>query len=489
MSTEPESRVVLLILDGLRPDSIDPQRTPGLQALRERGCLFSNARTVFPSMTRTATASLSTGATPARHGVVGNAFYVPEANRERVIDFDSMATIRAFEERSKTPLVCVETFADRLADAGLSMAMVHAGGAASAHLLVPRAAEQDHWVCALSAAGEAQQPPELVEVVERFGPLPERTIPDVASTHYAARVFVDHVLDQIRPRLAVLWLNEPDKTWHFRGFASEDSDAALTAADAAVGRVLDWLDAQPDRDAYTLVLTSDHGHATVSEEIELYDLLSGHGHACRHMIHGDLGKDPLAVTGWTYGAISVRDDDPGRLKAVAAWLQEQDYIGGLFSNGENGSAEGMIPGTLSLEIAGTAHPRQAELLFTTMVRDDLTAVGLTGVGPSIGGRTPPRRTMHGGLSRAELCHTLIVQGPGFTAGVEDGRAAGIIDIAPTVLAILGVEAGTEMIGQALSEPAAESHRQVYEVSNGNYHQSLQVVTSGRARYLQAGGRI
>lgn len=488
MTPDPDSRVILLVLDGLRPDRIDPAQMPNISRLRGAACCFPEARTVFPSMTRTAAASLATGTPPARHGVIGNAFYAPGADAGRITDLSSLAAIETFEARSGTPLLGAPSFAERVTQAGLDLGMVHAGGAASAYLLAPPGIERGHWVCALAAANAPTPPPELRQVTARFGPVPASAVPDIAATRYAADVFVDQVLERMRPRLAVLWLNEPDKTWHFRGFASDDSAAALTAADAAVGQVLDWLEARPDRDAYTLILTSDHGHVTVSDEIELHALLSNAGHACRHMIEGDLGGDALAVTGWTYGGISVRDGDPNRLRDVAAWLQTQPYIGALFSSGGADGVEGTIPGTFSLDLVEADHPRQAELLFTTTVRDDVSADGWTGAGPSIGGRKPPRLTMHGGLSRTELRHTLIARGPDFAAGAEDRRPAGIVDVAPTILAILGVTPAAAMTGQVLFAPAPDAESHLYETAHGAYRQSLHVISAGRARYVQAGGR-
>jgi predicted AlkP superfamily pyrophosphatase or phosphodiesterase len=77
MSPSAVQRVVLVVLDGLRPDAIPRFELPACTALlrQGRGTLFG--RTVSPSLTSTVMASLLTGAHPTRHGVAGGRFYLP----------------------------------------------------------------------------------------------------------------------------------------------------------------------------------------------------------------------------------------------------------------------------------------------------------------------------------------------------------------------------------------------------------------------------
>src|SRR5437868_8086006 len=79
-------RVIVAVFDGLRPDMVTPELTPNIMRLARRGTWFREARSVFPSVTRVATSSISTGATPAIHGVVGNSFYHPAAFPDSIFD-------------------------------------------------------------------------------------------------------------------------------------------------------------------------------------------------------------------------------------------------------------------------------------------------------------------------------------------------------------------------------------------------------------------
>ncbi len=73
----PIRRVVLVVLDGLRPDAIPRYALPHLTALARAGASTMFARTVTPSVTACAMASLFTGAAPARHGLESDRFHIP----------------------------------------------------------------------------------------------------------------------------------------------------------------------------------------------------------------------------------------------------------------------------------------------------------------------------------------------------------------------------------------------------------------------------
>src|SRR6516162_2833573 len=66
---------LVLVLDGLRPDSITPEETPNLWRLRQEGVDFPNSHSVFPTVTRVNATAIATGAYPARNGIVGNSYY------------------------------------------------------------------------------------------------------------------------------------------------------------------------------------------------------------------------------------------------------------------------------------------------------------------------------------------------------------------------------------------------------------------------------
>jgi hypothetical protein len=73
----PARRVVIISVDGLRPDAIFPASMSNLISLMQSGVFSLGAQTVFPSVTLVAHASMLGGVCPSKHGVLWNE-YLPE---------------------------------------------------------------------------------------------------------------------------------------------------------------------------------------------------------------------------------------------------------------------------------------------------------------------------------------------------------------------------------------------------------------------------
>lgn len=71
------ARVLIISIDGLRPDLIDLAPMPILTALMQEGAYTLNGQTIHPSATLPAHASMLTGLCPDQHGVNWND-YIPE---------------------------------------------------------------------------------------------------------------------------------------------------------------------------------------------------------------------------------------------------------------------------------------------------------------------------------------------------------------------------------------------------------------------------
>ena len=71
------TRVLIVSIDGLRPDAIDLAPMPTLQGLMKVGAYSLSAQTIFPSTTLPAHASMLTGLCPSAHGVTWDE-YLPE---------------------------------------------------------------------------------------------------------------------------------------------------------------------------------------------------------------------------------------------------------------------------------------------------------------------------------------------------------------------------------------------------------------------------
>ena len=133
---------------------------------------------------------------------------------------------------------------------------------------------------------------------------------------------------------------------------------------------------------------------------------------------------------------------------------EQPEVGHLFSPGRN-EIEGHIEGTLSLGLMGNGHDRQPDLMF--ILRSDLTSdqYGLPGLGIMTPGDVPLGGGMHGGINPHEL-NTVLIVGTGVEGrGKQSAAPAGIIDVAPTVLGLLGLPQSATMRGRNLTHAPRE----------------------------------
>src|SRR5882757_991185 len=79
---------LVLVLDGLRPDSITAEETPNLARLRQEGVNFLNGHSVFPTVTRVNATAIGSGTYPARNGILGNRIFLPAVHPSRAFGND-----------------------------------------------------------------------------------------------------------------------------------------------------------------------------------------------------------------------------------------------------------------------------------------------------------------------------------------------------------------------------------------------------------------
>jgi phosphonoacetate hydrolase len=484
------SRVVVVVFDGLRPDMVTPERMPNLAAFAGECTWFREARSVFPSMTRVATSSISTGAPPALHGIVGNSFYFPEVTRDFVLDTSLAADLALAEERLNGPLIAAETLGDRLAAQGKSFAVVHSGSAGSTYAINPRAAAHGHWTFSVMG-GEATRTPQAVdEVVERFGPLPPRTLPRFEETDYVTRVFTEHVLAEMDPDVALIWFNEPDTSFHYKFLASDETDAIVTAVDKAFGRIRAAIEARSDAEEIAIIVASDHGQISSSGVADIAGLLSEAGHKAARASVRAINGAAVTVTGGNMGEIRIVDGDMDRRDQIARWLMQRDEIGMVFTPSDD-PVQGAVAGTFSTGLVGLDHARQPELVYVLRSDTSLDPHGLPGLGLITGG-VPVGGGMHGGLNRHELNTVLILGGAAHSGAPGKTEApAGIVDIAPTILDLLGLAAPASMRGASLMSGDIRHHKaeiETFETGSGAFRQTFAIARRGNHAFPVHGGR-
>ena len=416
-------RVVVAVLDGLRRDLITEAHMPALTRFARRSQVFAAHRSMFPSATRVVSASFATGCTPARHELQGNTLALLEEGRLVYHDAGHPDFLQ-HKRRATGRSLAVPTLAERLSPHGGMVLFSNVSpGAAYAH-------DPDghgHIYHRAGSFGPGRTPLDGAQAL--------KIAQDAAGERAMVTRFIDEVLVARRPRLAIVWMGEPDATQHLKPLGAPDHLAVLRQADANAGRVIEAVDRLRDKgDDVLLVLCSDHGHQTVSRVIDVEAELMAAGLKASR----DSG-DVVTPTSGTSTLVYVHPDHEVRTAEIGAFLSERDWV------------DRVIP---TAELASVGQASHHGLAFAVSLKSDEepNAFGIPGRSfesrPVAGKATHLDCGQHGGLARYEQMPFLMIDGPGFTAGTTADTPTSPIDIAPTTLAHLQVP-GEGMDGRVL----------------------------------------
>jgi predicted AlkP superfamily pyrophosphatase or phosphodiesterase len=198
--------VLIISLDGLRPDAIDRYRLGTLRRLMAEGRHSLEARTVLPSTTLPSHTSMLTGVPPAVHGITWNT-YIPGRG-----------------------VVGVPTIFELARAEGHQVAAFYAK-AKLRHL--DRPGSYDHRVAPLWN-------------VDRW--MATDVVPE-------AVLYLRHH----RPNLMLVHIAEPDHAGHIFGWMGRLYGVAARRADAAVEELLAAAEAAFGSSGFTVIVTADHG--------------------------------------------------------------------------------------------------------------------------------------------------------------------------------------------------------------------------------------
>lgn len=485
-------KVLVVVFDALRRDLLTPEIAPNLCRLMAEGADCPVSRTVFPSETRVATPSFSTGAPPEAHGIVANTFFDPTLGDPRPFNTGTAEMLAIGTRAYGGRLVTAPTLGETLKAAGLRYVAVSTGTAGNARFLNPTARSLGQPTFSVQGPGDSTPAADHAAVVERFGPVPEASIPNLARCRYGTDVLLEHMIPRFDPDVAVIWYSEPDIAYHYRGIGSPESVEATRFVDAELGRILDWRAQSPEAERIQLLLMSDHGQITTRESIDVVGAMRAAGFRAGERLEPDVDYVCLASNS---GNVWVRDGDAGRIERLVAWLREQPWTGTLFTAGAN-AVEGSVKGTLAHSLVMTAHPRTPHVVYTLATDDEPNAHGAPGRGYFGADPVPAGYGgVHGGLHPMELTNLTCWHGSLFRERARLASPCGIVDATPTILHALGIARPPAMRGRpALAAFAAgevedrPGIERVFEAEAAGYRQRLAVLEQDGCRWLDGGGR-
>lgn len=434
----PGTRVLVVIFDALRPEFVVPGIMPHLCAFASQGVRYVNARSTFPTETRVNQSAVVTGCRPARHGVVGNRFVAPELAGDRLLNTGDDRQLTAAFAAGR--VLCAPSLGELLAASGKRLATLSAGTAGGGLLLNHAAERTAGFRLAMRSPGRAVPAGSYDRIAARIGEMPRHAVPATEWIGWAVEAYLGFVEPEISPDLMLLWLCEPDESFHALGIGTPESLVAIHRADELFGRILAHHRAAVGNGDMQVIALSDHGQITLEgAPLDLPGRLSKAGFSASAR---NMDGQSCVVGIDSAGGIWLRDRDPGLSERLTGWLLTQPWCGPIFTR------EGVL-GTLRTADLGLDHARCPDISLTLRSHAGPNAQGLAGM-TAHDARYPVGGGCHGGLNRHELATVLAMGGAAFRAGVEVEVPAGTADIAPTVMRLLGV-AAEDMEGRPLTE--------------------------------------
>jgi len=463
------TEVLIVVFDGLQPAQVTPELMPNLSRFAERGVFFANHHPVFPTVTRVNAATMVTGRYPGGHGLVANTMVARDFDPDRVIP--AMEPVLAELAKATRRVLLAPTLADILSSHGREYTAIGVGTSGNAYVHNPRA----------DTSGGATIHPEFTlpaslrdRLESRFGPWPEEAFPNTPRFDRALRILTEHILPERAPAVALIWSSEPDKSQHKAGVGSDLGNAALREADSRFGGLLDWLDSTGRSDGMDVMALSDHGYSTVSERIDVESKVRDAGFPDGPPGVSGSGGEVLVAANGGCVLFYVRKSDVDTTRRLAGWLMAQPWCGALLSSDALGPIDGALPASL----IGTVGPRSPELTMSFRWDSRTNTAGYPGFAYSTS--SEPGLGQHGAMTRHEMRNTMIAAGPSFKRGVRLESPSGNVDVAPTVLRILGLSGAQGMDGRVLEEAlvdgpegvdwTTETHNADRRLGSGVYRQ-------------------
>ncbi|EHQ31199.1 alkaline phosphatase family protein [Mucilaginibacter paludis] len=428
-----ELKTLIVFFDGLRPDYITPEAMPNLYAFRKQGSYGKQHHSVYPTVTRVNSSAYSTGSYPAKTGLMGNTVYFPEVDQLKGLNTGEAEDLNRISKATNGKLLTTVSLGELLKAAGKRM-MVFSSGSTGQALL------QNHTVSGGAIVNPSMILPESFKdtVVNSIGPIPKHEKPNTAQHKWVADALIKFGLAANGPAVSAIWFSDPDGTAHADGIGSETAMASIQSVDHEFGRIMEYLKSNNLDQVYNIIISTDHGFVTHVGKQNVTSVLIEKG------LKKDRLSDDVVVA---EGAIYVKNHDAEVIKKIVATLQEQDFVGPVFTKGTNpGDLKGWVAGTLAFEAIHWNHPtRSADILVDEKWDNSKNKFGYEGTSFSGG------VAGHGGFSPYEVHIALMAAGPSFKKTFESELPTSNVDIAPTVLYLQHVPVPRQMDGRVVYE--------------------------------------
>ncbi len=423
--------ILLIVWDGLRPDMITAERTPFLHRMAGQGVFCQASHAAYPTSTRINSASLTTGCYPGRHGIADNGRYVPALDPKKALDFADWRHLQAMADLERERLLTAPTLGEILRANGQQMASAGSGSPGTTYLTNPTVTGPVvNW--ALAWPAEAGR-----EIEQRFGCFLGPNSTTEQRNAFALQAIREVLVPEHHPDVLTLWLTEPDHAQHGYGLGSPQAIATLAELDRQLEHLMEALTGSGEE--HTYILLSDHGFTTISQRVNINKRLVAAGLA--------RSADDTSIYP-NCNSFYVADGALDRLDELVRFLAGEPWIGALFVRDDLLDA---CPGAMPQSATWGNHARSAELMFGYRwwpVENEYGVRGCSASSSSIA-------ATHGSASSHEVNNSLVAWGKGIKRGITSTVPCATVDVAPTVLHLLGITPPISMQGRVLVELLAD----------------------------------
>src|SRR5437660_597320 len=397
--------------------------------------------------------AMVTGVYPGRNGITANHVYRPDIDPHHAVDVELSPVVNKGDDLSSGKYISVPTVAELVQRAGGGTVIA---AAKTVGLLLDRKAgtnpgdgtgsEDDSGTGRAKRsltlfAGKSLPADVLSSISEKLGPFPSAHLQqDIWTT----KALTDVLWKDGLPALSVLWLGEPDLTQHESAPGAPAALAAIKSADENLAAVLAALDQGNARGTTDVFVVSDHGFSTIERSIDLRKILNDAGFTAKTEFTDEPKPRDIMLAG-NGGCVLVYDtgNDEKSIRRLVEFLQQSDFAGVIFTKHP-------MEGTFSLDQAKIANDRSPDVVMSFRWKDQKNQFGVSGMIDADWQRAAGQGT-HATLSPFDMHNTLIAAGPDFKHGEVDDLPIVNVDLASTILQILGTKTSEKMDGRILSE--------------------------------------
>ena len=286
-----------------------------------------------------------------------------------------------------------------------------------------------------------------------LGPFPVRkTFPNKSEDDWTTRALTDVLWADEVPKFSLLWLSEPDLTEHETALGAPAAMAAIRSSDNNLAKVMAALKAKNVLAKTDIFVVSDHGFSTIYHVADVAARLREAGFdAVRAFGEKPNRGQILVVSLGGSVAFYVVDHEQAVIEKLIDFLQRSDFAGVILTREKH-------EGTFTFAQAEIDAPAAPDVIVACRWNDQPNEFRIAGQIASDIGRSAGHGS-HSTLSPHDMNNTLIASGPDFRRGWSDDTPSGNIDLAPTILWILGVKPTHPMDGRILREAMADTHEQ------------------------------